>query len=121
MIKGKWTKEKIAEWHKQALPDCTLAQQYSKANREAREYIYAKLHDDKAGMLEEMADIYIVNVVLRMRYNNDMARLICRWIEGFKSFDKIRQAVDDKMDVNAKRKFAWVKGEWRHVEDEEAA
>lgn len=117
----KWTKNMIADWHKRALPNCTIAQQHSKANREAREYIYAKLHDDKAGMLEEMADIYIVHVVLSKRFNNDMAKIICQWIEGFKSFEKIRKAVDDKMDINATRKFAWIKGEWRHVEDEEAA
>lgn len=117
MVKFRWTKNSIADWHRKALPECTLAQQYSKANREAREFFYAKHHQDNAGMLEEMADIYIVNVVLTTRYNNDMARLICRWIECSKSFERIRQAVDDKMDINAKRKFAWIKGEWRHVED----
>lgn len=101
------------------LPNCTIASQYSKANREAREFFFAKHHCDNSGMLEEMADIYIVQVVLATRFNNDMAKLVCRWIESSKKFEKIRQAVDDKMDVNETRKFAWIKGEWRHVEDEE--
>lgn len=114
----KWTKQNIADWHRDAMPECTMAQQYSKANREAREFIYAKHHNDKAGMLEEMADIYIVNVVLAVRYNNDMAKLVCRWIENFKNFEVIKQAVDVKMDMNAARKFKWVKGEWRHIEGE---
>lgn len=114
----KWTKKEIVDWHRKAIPECTLAQQYSKVNREAQEFLYAKHHNDKAGMLEEMADIYIVNVVLAVRYNNNMAKLLCRWIENFRNFETIKEAVDSKMDINAKRKFKWLNGEWRHFEGE---
>lgn len=107
----------IADWHKDALPDCTMQQQFSKANREALEYLYAKSHKDKRGMLEEMADVYIVWVVLSMRYNIAMARIVCGWMEHFKHFDRIKQAVDEKMDINAARKFVWKNGEWRHIEE----
>lgn len=117
MAKTGWTKQMIADWHKEALPECTMQQQFAKANREAQEFLYAKHHGDKQGMLEEIADVYIVWVVLAMRYRSDAAKLVCGWIEHFKSFDRIKQAVDAKMDINATRKFAWVHGEWRHVEE----
>lgn len=117
MAKTGWTKRMIADWHKEALPECTMQQQFTKANREAQEYLYAKHHDDKPAKLEEMADVYIVWVVLACRYNIAMARLVCGWIEHFKDFDRIKQAVDEKMDINATRNFKWVHGEWRHVED----
>lgn len=117
MTKTGWTKTMIADWHMQALPECTTAQQFAKANRESQEFLYAKHHDDKKAMLEEMADVYIVWVVLQMRYRCDAAKLVCRWIEHLKSFDRIKEAVDAKMDINAMRKFAWKNGEWRHVED----
>ena len=117
MTQKNWSKTMIMNWHMNALPECTCPQQRIKSHREAREYYFAKRHGDKKAMLEEMADFYIVNIVLHMRYHDEAAKFVCERIESFKSFPRILQAVNEKMDITATRTFVWKNGEWRHDEN----
>lgn len=112
-----WTKQMVIDWHKQALPDCTVNDQRIKVHREAQEFYFAKLHGDKKGMLEEIADYYIASLVLDRRFHDYSAKFVCERIEHLKSFDRIKQAVDAKMDINATRVFKKINGEWRHIEE----
>lgn len=115
-MKTGWTKTMILNWHFDALPDCNINDQRIKVHKEAREYYYAKLHKDKKGMLEEIADYYIASLVLYMRYHDYSAKFICERLEKSKSFDRIKQAVDEKMDINETRVFKKINNEWRHIE-----
>lgn len=111
-----WTKDKIEQWHMKALPFCTVEEQRIKANKEAKEYYDACRTDDKAAMLEELADVYIANTALWFRYHDYNARLMIALLERRRNWDMIKAAVDCKMDINVKRKFVKIGREWRHIE-----
>jgi hypothetical protein len=68
-------------------------------------------------MLEELADYYIASFALYSRYHDYSAKFVCERIEHLKGFEKIKKAVDEKMDINATRVFKKINGEWRHVEE----
>ena len=113
-----WTKDDILHWHIEKMPDCTKAEQYIKGNKEAKEYYDARKFGDYASKLEELADVYIVNVILWLRYHDHNARLMVEFIETRKKWLEIEKAVDCKMEINAKRTFIRKYGEWRHLEED---
>lgn len=110
----KWNRTLIAEWHRQALPKCDVASQRIKLDKECEEFYFAKAMPDK---LEEIADVYIVAAALWMRYHDFAGRFVADRLEKSKSWPKISEAVDCKMDINACRKYELINGEWRHVDE----
>ena len=114
-----WTKDDIMRWHMEALPECTINEQRIKAHKEAKEFYDARKFGDYAAKLEELVDVYIANVALWLRYHDHNARLMVEFIETLKKWLDIAEAVDCKMEINAKRKFVKKYNEWRHEEDDE--
>ena len=89
----KWTDEAIVEWHKNTFPNCTVEEQAQKVKEEIQEVINTLIYAD--GMdryIEEVADVYIASLVLKQRFGVDL-RL------------PISEAIEKKMDENAKRKW----------------
>jgi hypothetical protein len=112
----KWSKTKILEWHRRAIPACKVDSQRLKVNLELAEYYDAY---DYASKLEEVADVYISSVALWMRYHDNMGKFIFKNIEKYKNWPQISEAVDIKMDMNnEEREFVLVGKEWRHKEKE---
>lgn len=101
----KWTDKEIVDWHKKTFPNCIVLDQADKVGEEIHEMIMAIVNEEsKERIKEEVADVYIASLVLKERFGIDYHFPIFR--------EKIEEAIDKKMDQNAKRK--WVGN--HHVE-----
>lgn len=116
----KWSKKSIAEWSEKTFPILDLVQQYHKADLEAREFFDAVESGDTIASLEELADVYITQAILAFRFGKKSGLLFCTLIEAQdelnKPYEKVMDAVDVKMDINASRTWALINGEYRHVD-----
>lgn len=112
----KWTKEKIAEWSVKTFPSLSAEQQMEKLEIELNELMKALTPADK---LEEKADVYIVLAILEVRFGCGWAGFAFACLlygNGDEYAQQIQEAVDIKMDINAKRTWALINGEYRHVD-----
>ena len=112
----KWTKEKIAEWSVKTFPSLTCEQQAEKLDLELDELMKAISPADR---LEEKADVAIVLVILEVRFGCAWAGFCLACLlygNGDEYANQILEAVDIKMDINAKRTWALINGEYRHID-----
>lgn len=104
-----WTDKDIVEWHKKTFPDVDLGSQIKKAEEEIHEYITAVVNEEPQEIIEEeLADIYIVLLVLKNRFG---LKIINSFLP---SRGKLELAIHHKMDKNAKRTWIKVNGVYRH-------
>lgn len=113
----------IAEWHEQTFPDATEDSQVLKLSEEFTEWRESKQNSNSWDeQYKEIADVLIVAAVLEFRYDNAMGKYIFNdIIEGLYMNDSktVLNAVEDKMEINRRRK--WIKlpdGRYKHVERE---
>lgn len=104
----KWTDKDIVEWHKKTFPDADLHSQLMKLEEELKEYKEA-YNDIKKR--QELADVYIVCLVLRKRYKSYIGLFI---LQHFFISDRTMEYVYAKMDVNSKRTWVKINGVYRH-------
>ena len=104
-----WTDKDIVDWHIKTFPDTDLGSQIKKAEEEIHEYIMAVVNEEPQERIEEeLADIYIVSLVLKNRFG-------LKTINSFlPSRGKLELAIHRKMDKNAQRKWVKVDGVYRH-------
>lgn len=111
----KETPKTITEWNKKTFPKLTENGQWLKLLEEFKEY-------RKAGNLEEAikeyADMFIVSCVLDERFNNPLGFFILSAIDKNDEIEKLDEAVDEKMEINRKRKWTYKKGVYRHIGEE---
>jgi hypothetical protein len=106
-------KKEIVEWHKQTFPDCTLEAQLLKLDEELSEVV----EDQRAGKIEEsheeLADAYIVALVLAKRYNS----MIGKYFVGLAEEHPVPafvSRVKDKMEINKRRTWHKQNGVYHH-------
>ena len=98
--------EEIVKWHKETFPDADLESQKLKFLEEYREYL-------KSWDLMELADMAIVNCVLRYRFLFFRFDDIFRFeAEGTETI--LREIIIKKMKINKKRKWKKENGVYRH-------
>lgn len=108
----KWTDEAIVEWHKKTFPDADLPSQLMKLEEELKEFYEATKLTDHDSIMQEIADIYIVSVVLARRYHS---RIGVKYLKDFGFSDvQIIEYVSNKMDKNVNRKWCKINGVYRH-------
>lgn len=100
MKKYKESMHSIELWSIDTFPDLTSDMQVKKLKEELKEEARAK---NTSHWLEEMADIFIVASILWLRFYNPLGRLALEWIEMHPEYASIREAVDEKMEINRNR------------------
>lgn len=113
MKRVKWTKTTIAKWHQRTFRDCTTGEQRLKCSREAEEYFAAQTFGER---MKELADFYIANSALGIRFSDASGALVCRILEDSPLWDKLCSEIQDKMEINSQRSWEKRNGEWRHYE-----
>lgn len=108
-----WTPNKIAKWHKKTFPNATLESQLLKLEEESKELVEAR-NSDSAKYFEELADVVIVATVLKIRFNSKLAERFFEIDIAYNPKTPFGKIVDKKMDINAKRKWKFENGVYRH-------
>lgn len=112
----KWTDKKIVDWHKKTFPDCTYESQLAKLDEELNEVVEAERNGEKEKSYDEVADVYIVSLVLIKRFDSMVGRFFIGLLNEY-PVPELLKRVDRKMDLNAKRVWYKVNGVYRHKED----
>lgn len=95
-------------WHKKTFIKETLESLLKKLEEEISEY-------NQENNYEEMADIYIISFVLKMRFFSDYG--ILYFIKNFKNLDvkKLNKKLLLKMEINKNRKWSFIDGVYKHI------
>lgn len=109
----KWTDKKIVAWHKKTFPDCTFESQLAKLDEELKEVVDAQRNGEKEKSYDELADVYIVSLVLAKRFNSTTGKYFLGLLNEHPAPESLKR-VDRKMDINAKRTWCKVNGVYRH-------
>lgn len=107
----KWTDKDIVDWHIKTFPDADLPSQLMKLEEELKEFYEAIHKKDNKSIRQELADVYIVCIVLRNRYKSYVGLYI---LHHFFFSDKTMKCVYKKMDINVQRTWVKVNGVYRH-------
>ena len=115
-------KETIASiilWHEQTFPDATMKGQIEKWFDEEKEF--KKTIQGTEEELFELADMVIVSAgIMRFSYKlgfDYLARTLQYMINADYVGQALWEAVEVKMQINRKRKWAISKGNYQHVEE----
>ena len=113
----KWTTEKIVEWHKNTFVNATLENQLLKLEEELTEVVDAQRAAKLEESYDELADVYIVAIVLKHRFNSTAGSYFVGLCEYCPPKDLYKR-VDKKMNENVKRKWKFDPdaGVYRHFE-----
>jgi hypothetical protein len=104
--------EDVLKWHYATFPKETEKGQYFKVCSEIVEMWGAGT--DEKEHLKEKADVCIALISLAFRYDSEMAQLmLCNMLYERRD-EELLQAIKDKMEVNKKRTWKKVNGEYRH-------
>ena len=92
-------KKDIVAWHKKTFPDCTLESQLLKHDEELSELVA----DQRVGKIEqsheELADAYIVALVLAKRYDSTIGKYFVGLTEE-RPIPALISRVSAKMEIN---------------------
>lgn len=105
--------EEILEWHKTTFPLCTVESQLLKLDEELKEVIECVLKSESSQ--EELADAYIVSLVLAKRYKSTIGGYFVGLFS--KEYTALWENVKKKMEINKMRKWKKVEGVYRHEEE----
>ena len=105
----------IVAWHKRAFPDATLGSQLLKLEEEIREVTEAKSRGDTDHANKEMADVYIVSVVLDKRFDSVIGRYFL-WLTNAHPIPRLKELVEYKMEINKSRNWICKDGVYRHAD-----
>ena len=107
--------DKIVEWHKNTFPDATLESQLLKLDEELKEVVDAQRNGEKEKSYDELADVYIVSLVLAKRFDSTTGKYFLGLLEEHPAPESLKR-VEKKMEINAKRKWIKKDGVYRHDE-----
>jgi hypothetical protein len=114
----KETIKSIIEWHEQTFPDATLEGQIEKFYDELAEY-------NEEYNIKELADMYIVACGIA-RFDSvqalDYFAVVYKAIMDYKLLAVpflLREVIDDKMQINRKRKWGKQGNSYQHIEEGE--
>lgn len=96
-----WDMQKIQNWNKYRFPKNTIVKQRRKVEEEITEYNEAQSRSKK---LEELADVYIAFAGFS-RFSKLGEFVCCKLFEKLEDFDKLKKAIDAKMQINIHREF----------------
>lgn len=113
MIDVEKLNSEIVEWHKKTFPDCTHESQLLKLDEELKEVAECVLKSESSQ--EELADAYIVALVLAKRYRSTIGGYFVGLYSAKKTV--LWENVKKKMEINKRRKWHKVNGVYRHDDD----
>lgn len=102
----------IVAWHTKTFPDCTFESQLLKLDEEIKEVVASKL-EGRIATYEEIADVYIVSVVLAKRYKSAIGKYFVSLVQEY-PVPNLAVRVEKKMEINKKRVWVKIKGVYRH-------
>ena len=105
----------IVSWHKRAFPNATLESQLLKLEEEVREVTEAQSRGDIDNVHKEMADVYIVSVVLDKRFDSVIGRYFL-WLTNAYPIPRLKELVGYKMEINKSRNWVCKDGVYRHAD-----
>lgn len=115
----KETIKSIIEWHEQTFPDATLEGQIEKFDDELSEY-------GESECLEELADLFIVacgiarfDFIEALPCFAKVEQLLKLWEKISVSRRAFEIAVNEKMQINRKRKWNKIGNTFQHIEEGE--
>lgn len=115
----KETIQSIIQWHTETFPDATLEGQLKKFDDEVKEFFEAELLSDEAAI--ELADCFVVGCgIARFSFLSAMNAFsfVLDYLVGEDEFaKKFLSAVENKMSINRKRKWAVGKGNYQHIDE----
>lgn len=105
-----FTSEDIVRWHTETFPDCHVDSQVAKFGEELKEFL-----DNRDPM--ELADLYIVNTIIIGRYKRIITDGLYNWCRDKVDLtdEHILFLVDQKMEVNSKRRWKKINGVYKHI------
>lgn len=109
--------QSIMEWHAKTFPDATLEGQVRKFMKERKEYWQSRSLD-----IMELADMFIVACgIARFHLLAALSAFAQVYEETHKTFnsqyitpEKLEVAIDEKMEINRKRKWNFDNGLYQH-------
>lgn len=107
-----WTHENIADWSRKTFPKLTRDQQKEKFFKEVKELQRATSYPEH---LEELADVCIVLTILAFRFCVKWAQG-CLYALQAGNDENLEEAINIKMDINSRRTWALINGEYRHID-----
>lgn len=115
----KETIKSIILWHEQTFPDATLEGQVEKFDDEVKEFYEAELLSDEAAI--ELADCFVVGCgIARFSFLSAMNAFsfVLGYLVGEDEFaKKFLSAVENKMQINRKRKWGKQGNSYQHIEE----
>lgn len=110
--------KEIIQWHRETFPNCTFESQLVKLEEELSEVVKAHNLGNMQNAYEEMADVYIVALVLAKRYKSHIG---IYFVEALKDKDIpfFVMRIKRKMEINKRRNWVEVDGVYRHTERSE--
>ena len=109
--------KKIAKEHKKLFPKADRDSQYRKYLEEFDEWVLAPTVEDK---YNEAADCIICCIGLYNYDKRGASYLLHNWRELFcdrVAIEKIEKLVNEKWEINKKRKWEFKNGVYHHIED----
>ena len=103
----------IVAWHKKTFPDCTIESQLLKLDEEIKEVVASRKEGRIADTYEEIADVYIVSVVLAKRYKSAIGKYFVNLVKEY-PVPNLPVRVEKKMEINKKRVWVKIRGVYRH-------
>lgn len=96
-----WDMQKIANWNKVRFQKNYITKQRRKVEEEISEF--NKAYGKPKQRLEELADVYIAFAGLS-RFSS-IGAFVCKLFEKMPDYEILQKAVDNKMEINIRRKF----------------
>lgn len=111
--------EEIVSWHKKIFPEATEESQVLKLDEELKELKKASIDGDMNQVKNESIDVVIVSSVLKDRYSNAIGDVvfssIMDKISSVADFNEVVVALENKLEINKKRKWTFENGVYRHI------
>lgn len=111
--------EEIVSWHKKTFPEATEESQVLKLDEELKELKKASIDGDMNQVKNESIDVVIVSSVLKDRYSNALGDVvfssIMDKISSVADFNEVVVALENKFEINKKRKWTFENGVYRHI------
>lgn len=107
--------DEILEWHKKTFPKADIKSQLLKLDEELKEVVDAHKNGETEKAYDELADVYIVSLVLEKRFNSTIGAYFIGLLQEHPA-PELMKRVKNKMKINKKRTWHEENGVYRHDE-----
>jgi hypothetical protein len=108
--------DEILEWHEKTFPKADIKSQLLKLDEELKEVVDAQRNGEKEKSYDELADVYIVSLVLEKRFKSTIGAYFIGLLQEYPAPESMKR-VKNKMKINKKRTWHEENGVYRHDEE----